>query len=321
LKHCQLPLPKDVLALNQTLDTLVNVIDTKKQQAKKDQWIFSINGHVVPVREKVEKVLEWLNKFKQVGDIAVNANPLCAGLPWAGIRVLIEAASADKDALGRLLLSLDRVFNIVRRCTVYDELYFREKQDTQAYKNLEDAIIDLYAVVLKVLAIALRDYSRCTAGRAWHYFLNPDELASIEKELESSEDHVEKEAVNFDRTQSEKALHRRNTELQHLTDELSKLRDLPHILDGLHKQANVIFNTFDRTKQILDQLWIKNEVQERSKILLWTSDIPYEDHHTTARTGRVKDTCLWIQENHAFKEWRSTDQSTILWVHGIRKSG
>ena len=37
-----------------------------------------------------DKVLLWLDRFKSVGDIAVNVDPIHAGLPWAAIRLLLE---------------------------------------------------------------------------------------------------------------------------------------------------------------------------------------------------------------------------------------
>jgi len=40
--------------------------------------------------DEADKVMLWLDRFKQVGDIAVNADPIHAGLPWAGIRLLLE---------------------------------------------------------------------------------------------------------------------------------------------------------------------------------------------------------------------------------------
>ncbi len=37
-------------------------------------------------------MLAWLDKFKQVGDVAVNFDPQHAALPWAGIRLLLEVS-------------------------------------------------------------------------------------------------------------------------------------------------------------------------------------------------------------------------------------
>ena len=47
-------------------------------------------GRTIVLRHLADKVVFWLEKFKQVGDIAVNVDPLHAGLPWACIRLLLQ---------------------------------------------------------------------------------------------------------------------------------------------------------------------------------------------------------------------------------------
>ena len=51
---------------------------------------FTFRGHTVVLREKADKIVKWLDRFKQVGDVASNADPVHVGLPWAGIRLLLE---------------------------------------------------------------------------------------------------------------------------------------------------------------------------------------------------------------------------------------
>jgi hypothetical protein len=51
---------------------------------------FTFAGRTVTLKEEADKVVHWLNRFKSVGDVAVNADPVHAGLPWAGIRLLLE---------------------------------------------------------------------------------------------------------------------------------------------------------------------------------------------------------------------------------------
>jgi hypothetical protein len=44
---------------------------------------------VIIIRDQLEKVVVWLEKFKAIGDIAVNFDPIHAALPWAGVRFLL----------------------------------------------------------------------------------------------------------------------------------------------------------------------------------------------------------------------------------------
>lgn len=58
---------------------------------------------------------------------------------------------------------------------------------------------------------------------------------------------------------------------------------------------------------------------ERSKILQWISSVEYAKHHLTAAEDRVKGTGEWLFRKNDFIAWQSSSDSTILWLHGIRK--
>jgi len=46
----------------------------------------------VLVRDLFNKVCEWIEKFKQVGDIVAQYDPGHAALPWAAVRLLLQAS-------------------------------------------------------------------------------------------------------------------------------------------------------------------------------------------------------------------------------------
>ncbi len=54
------------------------------------RWTFTFTGRAVDVKEEADKVVGWLDRFKAVGDIVANVDPMHVGLPWAGIRLLLE---------------------------------------------------------------------------------------------------------------------------------------------------------------------------------------------------------------------------------------
>jgi hypothetical protein len=82
-----LPNSSDIdLALKQALDAAKE----KQRCCIEKRWTFTFAGRAVTLKDEADKVVRWLNRFKAVGDIAVNADPLHAGLLWAGIRFLLE---------------------------------------------------------------------------------------------------------------------------------------------------------------------------------------------------------------------------------------
>ena len=56
-------------------------------------------GETVILRDLLDKVLKWVDLFKQVGDVAVSFDPTHAALPWAGVRFLLQVQQRPFDAV------------------------------------------------------------------------------------------------------------------------------------------------------------------------------------------------------------------------------
>lgn len=69
---------------------LRNAAAKKQTECKDKRWKFDLNGRQLILRDVAEKIIVWIDKFKEIGDIAVNFDPVHASLPWAGIRFLLE---------------------------------------------------------------------------------------------------------------------------------------------------------------------------------------------------------------------------------------
>ena len=71
---------------------------------------------------------------------------------------------------------------------------------------------------------------------------------------------------------------------------------------------------------LLPQINQLSSETERIAILEWFSVIPYQGHHDLASENRVADTGQWLFQRKEFRHWQQSKESTILWLHGIRKS-
>ena len=69
---------------------LLQAVQAKRKICEKNHWNFQYKGRTIRLQDAADRVLIWMEKFKAVGDIAVNADPVHAGLPWAGIRLLLQ---------------------------------------------------------------------------------------------------------------------------------------------------------------------------------------------------------------------------------------
>jgi hypothetical protein len=57
---------------DQVLKQLQDVALIKQLYVEKKSWKMDINGRHVILRDVAGKILAWLNKFKEVGDVAIN---------------------------------------------------------------------------------------------------------------------------------------------------------------------------------------------------------------------------------------------------------
>jgi len=66
-------------------------VEERKQICVDRQWKFTKhNGEVVVIRDSLQKVVEWIHKFREVGDMVMQYDPAHAALPWAGVRLLLQ---------------------------------------------------------------------------------------------------------------------------------------------------------------------------------------------------------------------------------------
>jgi hypothetical protein len=83
---------EDKLAI---LRDLLDAVDEKKKTCLEKRWKYKKGNKEIIIRDKLEKVSEWVNKFKEVGDIAVQYDTAHAALPWAGVRFLLQVCPCN----------------------------------------------------------------------------------------------------------------------------------------------------------------------------------------------------------------------------------
>lgn len=74
----------------EVLDQLTDVLKARRDSCIQKQWKFTYRGKTIILRDVADKLLGWVNKFKEIGDIIVSLNPIHAALPWAAFRFLLK---------------------------------------------------------------------------------------------------------------------------------------------------------------------------------------------------------------------------------------
>ncbi len=75
------------------LTDLQRITEDAKTRSIEHRWRFRRPGRgreTIVLHDLFSKIATWIDRFKQVGDIAVQYDPAHAALPWAGVRFLLE---------------------------------------------------------------------------------------------------------------------------------------------------------------------------------------------------------------------------------------
>ena len=72
------------------LSKLSEIVVNAKDKTVKERWSFNRHGEAYILRDCFGKIEVWLDRFKNIGDIVAQFDPVHASLPWAGVRFLLE---------------------------------------------------------------------------------------------------------------------------------------------------------------------------------------------------------------------------------------
>ncbi|KAF8537917.1 hypothetical protein BDD12DRAFT_911128 [Trichophaea hybrida] len=303
---------KDTLKIDKTITKsyigdLLKAAQEKRDVCIENRWEFELGGREINLRKKADKIITWLDKFKEVGDIIVQYDPSHAALPWAGVRFLLQMAVAERDQMEVLLVGVERVTNIVSRCRIYEVLFLDGNQSDETedsikpvFENLKAALIRLYTAVLKFLAKAYRAFGKGGISRARDGVFNPGLFEGLANELQDLDAEVVSAVGNCKEACNRNA----RKDMERLSKILEDLEEPVHRIDlGV--------------KALLKSVG----TSRRTQILQWISAIPYEDNHNTARAGHTGGTGAWLLQHSAYLEWRASYVCTVLWLHGIPGAG
>ena len=83
---------------------MLKEVETKRELAIRKRWKFKKpNGDVIVVRDVLEKIAKWINRFKETGDVVIQYDPAHLALPWAAFRFLLQTSISEIEVFGALV--------------------------------------------------------------------------------------------------------------------------------------------------------------------------------------------------------------------------
>ena len=82
---------------------MLKEIKTKRDEAVRRRWKFKKpNGETLVVRDVLEKIARWIDRFKETGDVIAQYDPAHLSLPWAAFRFLLQISVSQVQVFGAM---------------------------------------------------------------------------------------------------------------------------------------------------------------------------------------------------------------------------
>jgi WD40 repeat protein len=165
----------DQLDISASIQKAIDAAEEKKQLCTEKQWSMTIGGKKIVLRDKVNTVVDLISKFKDIGSIAVGADPVHAGLPWAGICLLLQVVVADKEQMDALVNGILVALSSQQTADLYLGCYNDQSAGPYA-EDLRESLLRLYSTILAFLAEALRLLGASGRTRFCNALLSDEDL-------------------------------------------------------------------------------------------------------------------------------------------------
>ncbi|KAH9242491.1 hypothetical protein K456DRAFT_1716209 [Colletotrichum gloeosporioides 23] len=229
----------------------------------------------------MEKIVGWVQRFKETGDAAVQYDPAHAALPWAAFRFLLQTTVSEVQVFSAVAGDLEEVARNLTRYRIFERLHLRGPQ-SELQAEIERAFIHLYAEILRQLSYAVKFFSERTITR------------------------VLKSPFRTVKEDRKKELQAR----EHDVNQLATLADTD-ILRNLNA-------TFERISVQSTKALSEDKFNE---IVAWLSVAPYHSHHQFVAESRLAGVGQWLLNHDDYLQWLTSSSPSLCYLHGIPGSG
>ncbi|KAF2142286.1 uncharacterized protein K452DRAFT_358125 [Aplosporella prunicola CBS 121167] len=266
------------------LAAVLRTCEDKRALCMQKRWRFKKpSGDVIFIRDVLEKITKWVDRFREVGDAAVQFDMSHASLPWAGVRFLLQATVNDVGIFGAMATNLETISRLIASYQEFEQLHIQ--QGSAVGGPLEESLTRLYAAILTFLAEAVRYYHDSTAIRISKSPFRSMENPHMQRVL-AQESEVLKLAGLAD------------------TERLLRLQT---VMMRLSDQATVSEKFLQESKY--------------RELVNWLSPTRFYQHHADHSERRLAETGQWLLDHPKYRQWRTSSSSSILLVHGIPGCG
>lgn len=257
------------------------------------------------LRDIFNKMVIWINMFKQIGDTVVQYDPGHAALPWAGVRFILQVAVGDIVKFDLVVEGAESISRMIGRYAVFGDIYLR--RTSKASIELENALVRLYSTILVYQSKGKSFFDQSSPKRVSRsVFVTEDEFASIARKMDLEQSHVDRCAAILDGENQNNFSNSLEALSVGHSERHAELMELVRTIDGPIIRMSSQLNG---NKDYLDN-------SKRYEILRWISPQPYLEHHEQISKNILAGTGRWLLEDPLYAKWHKGSTTSLLWLHG-----
>ncbi|KAL4902057.1 hypothetical protein BDW74DRAFT_181216 [Aspergillus multicolor] len=252
----------------QILTDLHQLTEKEIQRSEEKRLSFKRkSGEKVIVRVLFAKVAKWITRFKELGDVAVQFDPVHAALPWAGVKFLLEITVSDSEITEAILEHATSLAELIARYAVFEELYLQST--SVAATELRKALTALYNRVLVYLAKAKRMLDQECILRYPRLSSSIYEVATTQLTVDECARLVDREGQLARHAQLKRILDDIDAPLTRLDERLSEIED--NLDESKRTRSDFLAGT---GTWLLTHPLYKQWKDDSASSLLWLHGIP-----------------------------------------------
>ena len=285
------------------------IITFKLNQIQKKQWRLQWGHKSIKIRSQVDRVVKLVEAFKNVGNVASNAAPIHAGLPWAGVCLLLVPILHDSQQSAALMMALATTTDIIARHQL-TRLPSSALSSTQQSRS-EDVIDDdsgVYMIGAKIFDSVVKLYKSILQFQMkTASFLSKNTLLRIARNVPKSDDWT---AIL--------------STITHLDAECGHYQALHQSTNSTRSLGRVLQVVQDNSKR-LEEILVSMDHRDQSayRLAASLSSVNVGQDHADARNrlgSRYWNSGQWLLNRRDYIDW-SKSGAGVLWLRGLVGSG
>lgn len=117
------------------------------------KWRVRLGEHSIEVREQVDRIINIVLVAKDFVSSVASMDPVHAGLPWAGVCLLLPILINDSKQRSAAMDGLENIAKMVRRYAEIERLYLDDRK-LRLSEDLRTTMTKLYRMILEFEARA-----------------------------------------------------------------------------------------------------------------------------------------------------------------------